>query len=189
MEDNATLNSTPARRPPVTAAVGLGLLLLAVDFTTKAIASAQLPLERMVSTVLPFLSWRLTYNTGSHYLFGSVGDLIPYRLIMGVAAAAVVVLVTFFGRDLRELESSPMRTVQWLMIATLIGSLGNALEVVVSGRATDFFMIHPFPWPANLCDQFVNVTVFVLLPLSLILSWRRGDREITSEDLSSPTES
>ena len=33
-------------------------------------------------------------------------------------------------------------------------------------------MIHPFPWPANLSDQFVNAVVFVLLPISLVLTWR-----------------
>ncbi len=169
--------------------MGLGLLLLAVDFTTKAIANAQLPLDRMVSTALPFLSWRLTYNTGSHYLFGSVGEVIPYRLLMGVAAVAVVVLVVFFARELQAMERSSLRTVQWLMVATLIGALGNALEGVFSGRATDFFMIHPFPWPANLCDQFVNVTVFGLLPLSMILGWRHEKNAAEQDDRSSPTES
>ncbi len=61
---------------------------------------------------------------------------------------------------------------QWLLIAFLIGALGNALEVVVLGRATDFFMLDPFPWPANLADQWVNVTIFALLPLSLWFSWK-----------------
>ncbi len=125
---------------------------------------------------MPFFSWRLAYNTGSHYLLGSIGDWIPYRWMMAVAGAAVVGLAVFMAREVHRMPPSRMRTVQWLMVASLMGALGNAIEVVVSGRATDFFMIHPFPWPANLCDQFVNATVFVLLPLSLWYTWRH-DRE------------
>lgn len=159
---------------PIRAAVGLGLLLLAIDFTTKAIANATLPLDQLVPTALPFLSWRLVYNTGSHYLFGSVGEWIPYRLMMGVAGAGVIGLLIFFGRELQPMPPSRLRAVQWLMIAGLIGALGNALEVLVLGRATDFFMLHPFPWPSNLADQWVNMTVFGLLPLSLWFTWREG---------------
>jgi lipoprotein signal peptidase len=156
-------------------AIEMGLVLLLIDFTAKIVANALLPLDRLVETPVPFFSWRLTYNTGSHYLLGSVGDFIPYRLMMGVAEVAVLALIYLLAREVRELAPSRLRTVQLLMIAGLIGSLGNALEVVAIGRATDFFMIHPFPWPANLCDQFVNATVFVLLPLSLIFMSRRKE--------------
>jgi glycosyltransferase involved in cell wall biosynthesis/lipoprotein signal peptidase len=164
-------------RPHIAGALGLGLLLLAIDFTTKAIARGQLPPERLVRTAIPFFSWRLAYNTGSHYLLGSVGEWIPYRWLMAAAGAAVIVLAFFMAREAHALPSSRPRTVQWLMVASLIGSLGNAIEVVLYGRATDFFMIHPFPWPANLCDQFVNATVFILLPLSLWYTWHH-DREV-----------
>lgn len=164
----------PARaRPHIYGALGLGLLLLAIDFTTKAIARGHLPPERLVRTPLPFFSWRLAYNTGSHYLLGSIGDWIPYRVMMALAGTAVVALTVLMAREVHRMPSSRLRTVQWLMVATLTGALGNALEVVLSGRATDFFMIHPFPWPANLCDQYVNATVFVLLPLSLIFMVRQ----------------
>jgi len=156
-------------------AIQLGLFLLLVDFTSKIVANAVLPLDRLVGTPVPFFSWRLTYNTGSHYLLGPVGDFIPYRVMMGIAGVAVLVLIFFLAREVRGLAPSRLRSVQLLMIAGLIGSLGNALEVIAIGRATDFFMIHPFPWPANLCDQFVNVTVFVLLPLSLIFMSRRQE--------------
>jgi glycosyltransferase involved in cell wall biosynthesis/lipoprotein signal peptidase len=159
-------------RPHIGGGLGLGLLLLAIDFTTKAIARGYLPPERLVRTAVPFFSWRLAYNTGSHYLLGSIGDWIPYRWVMAVAGAAVIALTVFLAHEVHRMPSSRVRTVQWLMVACLIGALGNALEVALSGRATDFFMIHPFPWPSNLCDQFVNATVFVLLPLSFWFTWR-----------------
>jgi lipoprotein signal peptidase len=159
-------------RLPFQTAPVLGFLLLAVDFTTKAIAVATLPLDRRLPTFLPFLHWRLTYNTGSHYLFGSIGERIPYRWTMGVAAILVCGLVVLLAREGHRMRPSRWRAVQWLMVGFLIGALGNALEVVVLGRATDFFMLDPFPWPANLADQWVNATIFVLLPLSLWFSWK-----------------
>ena len=91
---------------------------------------------------------------------------------MGVAAIGVIGLTIYTMRDIYRMDASPFRTVQWLLVSFLIGALGNAIEVVVRGRATDFFMIHPFPWPANLCDQFVNIAVFVLLPVSIYFGWR-----------------
>jgi lipoprotein signal peptidase len=171
--ENQTDVEKRATGPQIRGAIQLGLLLLLVDFTSKIAANALLPLDRLVRTPVPFFSWRLTYNTGSHYLFGAVGDYIPYRLLMAVAGLAVIALVFYLARDARAMEPSKLRTVQLLMIGGLIGSLGNALEVIAIGRATDFFMIHPFPWPANLCDQYVNATVFVLLPLSLLFMVRQ----------------
>ncbi len=179
----ATDPAVPTSRLAAGAAVTLGILLLAVDFTTKALADARLPLDQLLPTAVPFFSFRLTYNTGSHYLFGAIGDWLPYRAVMGVAAVAVVGMVVFIGRDLRRMGPGRVRTVYWLMIATLIGAMGNAIEVVLTGRATDWFMIHPFPWPANLADQFVNATVFVLLPLSLLFGWRdAGPAPITGSE-------
>ena len=163
---------THKSRLSIPAAIAFGLLLLSVDFAAKSIADARLPLNQLVRTPLPFFSWRLTYNTGSHYLLGAVGEVIPYRLMMGIAMAAVLGLIAYMARETHHMPPSPLRTVQWFIVAGLIGALGNALEVLVRGRATDYFMIHPFPWPANLCDQFVNAVIFVLLPLSMILSWR-----------------
>lgn len=163
-------------RPHVIGALLLGATLLAVDFTAKAIARGSLPPDQQVRTVVPIFSWRLAYNTGSHYLLGSIGDWIPYRWTMAAAGLAVLGLIVFLAREVHTMPSSRLRTVQWLMVAGLTGALGNALEVVLFGRATDFFMIHPFPWPANLCDQFVNATTFVLLPLSLWFTWRPGSQ-------------
>ncbi len=164
-------------RPHIIGALGLGALLLLIDFAAKTVARNSLPPDQQVRTALPIFSWRLAFNTGSHYLLGSIGDWIPYRWMMAAAGLAVAGLVIFLAREVHHMPASRLRTVQWLMVATLIGALGNALEVVLSGRATDFFMIQPFPWPANLCDQFVNATVFVLLPLSLWYSWRIDRQE------------
>ncbi len=170
--DSDSSSQRSLRPIPVRPAVLLGLLLLLTDVVTKALASARLPEETMVSTPLPFFSWRLTYNTGSHYLFGAIGEWLPYRLVMGVAGLAVIGLIVYLAREVGRMPSSAGRTVHWLLVAALIGALGNAVEVVLVGHATDFFMIHPFPWPANLCDQFVNLSVFILLPLSFWTGWR-----------------
>ncbi len=171
MEIPTPSGATPSR-PPIRAAIGLGLLLMVLDLTAKAIAIARLPLDELVPTVIPFFSWRLAYNTGSHYLFGPVGEWIPYRLLMAAAAVAVIGVIALLAKEARQASSPPLFMITWLLIAVLTGALANSLEVVVRGRATDFFMIRPFPWPANLCDQYVNAILFVLLPLSLWLQWR-----------------
>jgi lipoprotein signal peptidase len=169
--------------PKIQWAILLGLLLLAVDFTTKAVADAQLILDVHVPTSIPFFSWHLAYNTGSHYLLGSIGNYVPYRLVMGIAAVGVIGLSAYTMREIYRMPAAPFRTVQWFLVAFLIGALGNAIEVVVRGRATDFFMIQPFPWPANLCDQFVNIAVFVLLPASLLFGWRDSSRQDQTDSI------
>ena len=171
--DNTTTPQLKTSRLSIPAAIGLGLLLLAVDFTTKAMAITHLPLDQLEPTAVPFFFWRLIYNTGSHYLLGPVGEWVPYRLMMGLAGAAVIGMIVLMAQEARRMPPSPMRTIYWLITAVLIGALGNALEVVALGRATDFFMLNPFPWPSNLCDQFVNAVVFVLVPLSFYLGWRQ----------------
>ncbi|MBN1316818.1 MAG: signal peptidase II, partial [Anaerolineales bacterium] len=174
--ENDQQTQTKQANPKIQWAILLGLFLLAVDFTTKTVADTQLALDVRVPTAIPFLSWRLAYNTGSHYLLGSIGDYVPYRLVMGIAAIGVVGLTAYTMREIYRMAATPFRTVQWFLVAFLIGALGNAIEVVLRGRATDFFMIRPFPWPANLCDQFVNIAVFVLLPISIFLGWRDANR-------------
>ncbi len=97
-----------ARLPFQTAPV-LGLVLLAVDFTTKAIAVARLTANQKSPTFLPFLHWRLTYNSGSHYLFGSIGDYVPYRLMMGLAGILVCGLVFLLAREGHRMRPSRSR--------------------------------------------------------------------------------
>ncbi|NOR82889.1 MAG: hypothetical protein GQ526_05290 [Ardenticatenales bacterium] len=170
--ENPTPSGPTLSRPPIRAAIGLGLLLMMLDLTAKAIAIAKLPPDKLVPTAIPFFSWRLAYNTGSHYLFGPVGEWIPYRLLMAIAAVAVIGVIALLAKEVRQASPPPLFMTYWLLIAVLTGALANSVEVVARGRATDFFMIHPFPWPANLCDQYVNAILFVLLPLSLWLQWR-----------------
>ncbi|MEN8098707.1 MAG: signal peptidase II [Chloroflexota bacterium] len=172
---------------PILIAVIIGLFLFIVDWSTKSWAVTNLIEGQRVPTNIPLLFWRLTFNTGSHYILGQVGQWIPYRLMMGIAATAVVVLMVYMARESLRVQTRALKWLHWAILALLIGSMGNAIEVITRGHATDFFMIDPFPWPSNLCDQYVNFTVFALFPLSLILGWRaeretmRGDnREDTS---------
>jgi lipoprotein signal peptidase len=167
-------NSSPERIQKVAQSSSGFIYMVSITGVTGVRNTFSAGLDQVVATPLPFLVWRLTYNTGSHYLFGSVGQWVPYRMVMGIAAVAVVALVTMMAWDVHRASRSRLRTAQWWLVAVLIGALGNALEVLTRGRATDYFMLRPFPWPANLCDQYVNAAMFVLLPLTLWFGWRQG---------------
>jgi len=159
---------------PVWTAFGLGAILIVVDLGTKKLATAHLPYGETVQTAVPFLSWKLTSNTGGHYLFGQIGEWVPQRVYMAVAGAVVMLFVVFLARNARRLHVSPLRAVHMGLIAGLLGSYGNSLEAVLTGKVTDFFVVRPFPWPSNLSDQFLTLSQLLVL-LWWFLSTRPGD--------------
>jgi lipoprotein signal peptidase len=58
--------------------------------------------------------------------------------------------------------------------------MGNVLEILFRGYATDFFIFRPFPWPSNICDQYINAILYIILPVIIIKSiidHRREKRE------------
>ncbi len=72
--------------------------------------------------------------------------------------------------------TAPARRVVLVMATLLVGALSNPVEILLRGHATDFFRVRGFPWTANLCDQYVNLIVYVLTPILLVLVWRGGDK-------------
>jgi len=91
-----------------------------------------------------------------------------------------VVLGFSLSRSLIKDKSSRFNTVVLSIILSLmIGASGNVLEVLIKGRATDFFVFHPFPWPSNLCDQYINAIIYFMLPITIIksfLDWRQSKK-------------
>ncbi len=160
-----------------------GLLLLGLDFGIKALANHNLPLHEKVSTFLPFLDLFLTHNTGYHFIFGKIGNH-----VLWASSGLVLVsgLVFSISRSIIKEEYTGFYTkIYAVVLAMTIGAMANVIEILIYGRATDFFILHPFPWPSNICDQYINGIVYVVIPIIIIKSLidRKNAKKQNSEDL------
>ncbi len=169
--------------------VFIGSLLLGIDFLTKWIANVVLSVESTVHTALPFWKWYLTYNEGYHYIFG---ELAHFRVTQTVGLIAVLVLIWIMARQRADLHpGNPHRVLFGIYISLLIGATGNPWETLVLGRVTDYFIFTPLPWPSNLADQYINLAIYVFMPLWIVLSIResRKKKKAREEDMqTSPVE-
>ena len=157
----------------IVAAIGVGLF--ALDWAAKSTAERTLALGAdPIPAPIPLISWYLSYNRGYHYVFGQLG---PYQWIAGVSfvlAAGMVVYLLHWAGDIHR--TSPVRKIVLVMSALLIGALSNPAEIILRGHATDFFRVAGFPWTANLCDQYVNLIVYVLTPILLFMILKGWDK-------------
>ena len=153
----------------------LGLVFLGIDGLTKYLANVLLIPHHPVQTALPFWKWFLTYNEGYHYIFG---EMEHFGLTQTVGLIAVSILIVMMVRQRSEMDrGDPMRKLFGGFIALLIGALGNPIETVTLGRVTDFFVFEPLPWPSNLADQYINLAIYIGLPIWLYLSYKEWRAE------------
>ena len=157
------------------AVVVIGIGLFALDWAVKGVAERSLTLGAdPIPSPIPFISWYLSYNEGYHYIFGALG---PYRWIAGASLALAAGMVVYLLHWAGEMAASaPARKVVLLMATLLVGALSNPVEILLRGHATDFFRVRGFPWTANLCDQYVNLIVYVLTPILLVMVWLGWDK-------------
>jgi lipoprotein signal peptidase len=155
-----------------------GLVLLIIDFITKWLANALLPYQESVATPLPFLLLYLTHNKGYHWIFGNIENQFLWAIV-----GLLIVSIMIFSL-IRTIRRTPDPELNLLVILSLIiGAAGNVLEVLFFGRATDFFIFRPFPWPSNLCDQYINAVIYIMLPISLIKAFldKRKEKSLTPD--------
>lgn len=170
--------------------IGIGVILLGFDFFTKWLANVNLTIQETVHTGFSYLKWYLTYNRGYHYIFGEMAN---FRLIQSLGLVAVLVLIGLMVKKRYELPAGdPNRRLFTGYIALLIGATGNPWETLVLGRVTDFFVFTPLPWPSNLADQYINIAIYILLPIWVIVSvreWLQERRAGQTDPGSQPSES
>lgn len=152
-----------------------GIALFALDWAAKAIAQQSLTLGATpIPSPIPLISWYLSYNEGYHYIFGQLG---PYQWIAAASLVLALIMAVYLMHWAGELDGrAPVRGVVLAMSALLLGALGNPAEILLHGHATDFFRVRGFPWTANLCDQYVNLIVYVLTPVLVIMLIKGLDR-------------
>jgi len=151
-------------------AIIAGMVLLLIDFASKGLANARLAVNSGMpqATALPFLKWYLAHNTGYHFIFGEIRN---HNLWAGAGLVFVLALLYSLASSLlKEPYDRFYQKIHGALIALTIGAMGNVLEILIAGHATDFFIFKPFPWPSNLCDQYINGIVYIILPIILIKS-------------------
>ena len=125
----------------------------AVDWTTKALASATLDTRSI--EIGPVLTLRLSHNPG--IAFG-LGDRLPGALVIAVTATATVVLAVVAFRGF-----FPSRVGAGLLLG---GAVGNLVDRVHGGTVVDFLDLGW--WPSfNLADVALSVGCALMLLLSL----------------------
>jgi len=141
-------------------AAALGLLVIALDQSTKAAIEAHLvPGEH--AHVLGPLELTLAHNSGVAFGLASGGGIALVALTL-VALGFVGVL---FARD-------PGRPWMWVAVGLLAGgALGNLIDRVRADAVTDFIDVLSWP-PFNLADVAITLGVVVLA-----LSYMGGTEE------------
>jgi len=131
-------------------AAALGLLVIALDQSTKAAIEAHLvPGEH--AHVLGPLELTLAHNSGVAFGLASGGGIALVALTL-VALGFVGVL---FARD-------PGRPWMWVAVGLLAGgALGNLIDRVRANAVTDFIDVLSWP-PFNLADVAITLGVVVL---------------------------
>ncbi len=164
-----------------------GAGLFAFDWLTKWWANSHLPFQEPVHTWTSLWTWYRTYNKGYHYLFGEIQH---FRLTQTLGLIAVIVLIYMMIDRRAELKKGdPSLHIFGAYIALLIGAIGNPMETLVFGRVTDFFVFTPLPWPSNLADQYINLAIYVLLPIWLIIAFRDWRAKKNSKEEEQTSES
>jgi len=145
-----------------------GIILLLLDFLIKNIANHNLPYQQKVATDLPFFFLFLTHNTGYHYIFGEINNHTLWA-IFGVAVVCFLVF-SLLRSLLKEDHGKFYQRIYTLILALMIGASANVWEILFYGYATDYFVFTPLPWPSNLCDQYINLILWIIMPILVIKS-------------------
>ena len=147
----------------------LALVILGIDQLTKTLSVWLLDRGAEVE-VLPFLSWKLVYNTGA--AFSMFADASWSRWGLSILAA---VFSVFLANEIRKLERGAL----WYGIACaciLAGAVGNLVDRVRLGSVIDFVFVHyeAFRFPVfNVADSAVTVGAAIWIAL-MVTSSRSG---------------
>ena len=159
--------------------LGLAVLVVALDWYTKALASEHLALYRP----RPLTSWlnlTLAHNYGAAFsILSDAGGWQRWMFTVLASGVTLVLLVWLFR----------LRKAEWLTglsLGLIIGgAVGNLIDRVRLGYVVDFIDVYyqGWHWPAfNIADSAISCGIVLMLTDALILSWRgRGKAAVEGE--------
>lgn len=144
-------------------AYGLAVLVIVLDQASKIwITSRMMPGDSV--TILPFLDFRYTQNTGVSYgLFNNFGDL--GRWLLSLFAMIVATTLAWWVWKAEKRLSA-------LGVGLIIGgAVGNLIDRVRLGWVIDFVDVSKlhFPWIFNIADSAISIGV-VLFLIELVIT-------------------
>lgn len=143
----------------------LAALVVLLDQVSKYLIVAHLHFGQTV-TLLPFLNFKLSINTGAAFGFlGSTGAW-HKSLLLVIAAAAVLVLLYWLARLPRT-----ERLTAAAICCIMGGALGNMLDRLQHGFVVDFIDFHVKNWhfaTFNLADAAISIGAALIILRTLL---------------------
>ena len=120
--------------------MGVAGLVMALDQSTKWLASAELDLGERVA-VLPYFSWVLWHNDGAAFsIMSGLGGW--QRWFFVALAGGFSVFIVYELRRLK-VDDWPQGLAYGLILG---GALGNMIDRLISGYVVDFVLLHYGSW-------------------------------------------
>jgi signal peptidase II len=146
------------------------LPVLLLDQLTKLYIARHLFLHQDVVLIPHWLDITYTLNPGAAFsMFAGMPAWFRSSLLLGLAAAAIVVLIVLLIRDPRlSLTSAALALI-------LAGAIGNLIDRLWRGPVVDFILMHYYShnYPVyNIADSAITIGVVLIV----IGSFRLSDR-------------
>jgi signal peptidase II len=138
----------------------IAAVIIVVDQITK-FAAVRYLVHHVEVSVLPFLSFTLTYNRGA--AFGFLNNESGWQKFFFIAVAAIAITIIVLW--LRRLEPSN----KWVAVALSLilgGAIGNLIDRMMYGYVVDFIdviLVYWHFWIFNIADSAITIGAIVLV--------------------------
>lgn len=146
----------------VTALIAAGT---ALDLTTKSLARTMLEPYAHQVDFLPFLSLRLTFNSGVSFSMLALEGRLGFFILIGLTGilTLIVTVLAYFSKGRQSMGLSIISA----------GALGNLIDRSTRSVVTDFLDLHFGEWHLfvfNLADIWISIGVAIMLATQFLPS-------------------
>lgn len=159
-------------KPPMARWLGLALLIVVIDQTTKLVAQNTMRFGERIN-ILPVFDFTLVYNRGAAFSFLAQGDGWQRWFLSGIAVFAIAFILW-----LMKTQAQDSRRMMLALTLILAGAAGNLIDRVFYGHVIDFLLVYWHPWyyPAfNIADTAITLGA-ILLIWDELQRWRQSRR-------------